>query len=246
MALTRAELVRPHTAEGEPDAQQLLCAGMGTTPATWLRPDLAARTRFFDEQVLTAISAGIGQIVILGAGYDDRALRFRSPGVHFYEIDHPVTQADKVRRVRTMRTNAEGLVLAPCDFRRDDIDAVLTACGHDAGSPSLFICEGLFVYLDYPTIAGLLEALHTRGAVRSTLAASLATHPKGMDPDRLTAVANARRQAGRSEPWLTILPADAHLGMLVEAGWNVQRTIDAAQLDIGVVPGRSLLVTAHS
>ena len=64
---------------------------------------LIARTRFFDDRVLAALSAGIRQVVILGAGYDDRALRFRSPGVRFFELDHPATQADKARRLRAMK-----------------------------------------------------------------------------------------------------------------------------------------------
>ena len=38
---------------------------------------LAARTRFFDEITLAAVENGTQQIVIVGAGYDCRALRFR-------------------------------------------------------------------------------------------------------------------------------------------------------------------------
>jgi hypothetical protein len=73
-----------------------------------LGPSIIARTRFFDGRVLAAISAGTGQVVILGAGYDDRALRFRSPGVRFFELDHPATQADKARRLRALRAAKPG------------------------------------------------------------------------------------------------------------------------------------------
>ena len=148
VALTRANLDRPHTPDGDPDAQRRLCAGMRPPPDGWLRPDLAARTRFFDEQVLSAIAANVGQIVILGAGYDDRALRFRSPAVRYFELDHPATQADKAGRLLTLETETDRLVLAPADFREDDVAVVLAAAGHDASTPSLFICEGLLVYLD--------------------------------------------------------------------------------------------------
>ena len=79
---------------------------MLAAPAAGFGPSLAARTRFFDERVLEAISDGIGQVVILGAGYDDRALRFRSPGVRFFELDHPATQADKARRLRVIKAGA--------------------------------------------------------------------------------------------------------------------------------------------
>src|ERR1041385_5821339 len=45
------------------------------------------RTRYFDDRLEQAITAGCRQIVILGAGLDTRAFRKRAPGVVFYEID---------------------------------------------------------------------------------------------------------------------------------------------------------------
>ena len=264
VALARAGLDRPHTPEGDPQAQRKLCAGMAPASAGWLGPQIAARTGFFDEQVLAAISAGVRQIVICGAGYDDRALRFRTTGVRFFELDHPGTQADKGRRLADLsvavngpagptppggdpRHNdaAAGLTLVEADFRSDDVGAVLAGCGQDGGQPTLFLCEGLLVYLDQPTIAGLLGGLAARAAAGSTLTASLSVHPPGVDSGRVVAAANARRRAAQSEPWRTILPADAHLALLARAGWHVAATVDAATLDAGVEPGRSLLVTAR-
>src|ERR1700728_4123003 len=174
VALTRAEFSRPHSQDGDPDAQRRLCRGMRPTGTGGLRARLAARTRFFDEQVLAAISAGIPQVVIVGAGYDDRALRFRAPGVRFFELDHPDTQADKARRLRAIKSGSKP-VLAPADFRYDDAASVLAASGHDAGQPTLFVCEGLLVYLDRPTCVGLLATLRSRAAPGSELAVSLAT-----------------------------------------------------------------------
>jgi methyltransferase (TIGR00027 family) len=211
-----------------------------------LRASLAARTRFFDEQVLAAISAGIPQVVIVGAGYDDRALRFRSPGVRFFELDHPGTQADKARRLRAMGTGpgSGGPTLAAADFRDDGVAAVLAVCGHDARRPSLFVCEGLLVYLDQPTCVRLLGALRERAAPGSRLAASLSVHRDGLDSERVAAAANARRRAAEAEPWLTILPAAAQLSLLRQAGWRPAESVDAADLGTGTEPGRSLLITA--
>jgi methyltransferase (TIGR00027 family) len=196
-------------------------------------PSLAARTKFFDERVLDGIGAGVGQVVILGAGYDDRALRFPSPGVRFFEVDHPATQADKARRLRAMRPGPAAPTLAPADFRHDDLGQVLAACGHDATQPTLFLCEAL------------LAALRARAATGSILAASLSVHREGLDSARVTAVANARRAAGRTEPWLTILPAPVHLALLRQSGWSPATQVDAAEIDAAITPGRSLLVTAR-
>jgi len=247
VALTRASVTRPHTPGGDPDAQRRLCRGMRAAAPGRLRPSLIARTRFFDERVLAAISGGTAQVVILGAGYDDRALRFRSPGVRFFELDHPATQADKARRLRALRAakpGSGGPALAPADFRDDDVAGVLEASGHDAGQPTLFLCEGLLVYLDQPTCVRLLGALWARAAPGSELAASLATHRVGLDSGWVAAVANSRRRDAR-ESWLTILPAPVHLELLGRAGWQVDKDVDAAELGAGIEPGRSLLVTAH-
>ena len=116
--------------------------------------------------------------------------------------------------------------------------------GHDAARPSLFICEGLLVYLDQSAIAGLLAGLRSAAAAGSTLAASLAIHREGPSSEQVTAIANARRRDGTSEPWRTILPAAAHIELVEQAGWHVGDTVDAAQLDPGAPPGRSLLITA--
>lgn len=244
VALLRAEFDRPCSADGDPDAQARLCAGMRPAAASRLRPQIAARTRFFDDQVLAAISRGVRQVVVCGAGYDDRALRFRAGGVRFFELDHPVTQADKARRLRRAGLDTAGLTLAAADFRVDDAPAVLAASGQDAALATLFLCEGLLVYLDEAAIAALLAGLATRAAPGSTLAASLAVHRAGADSLAVTAAANARRPAGRREPWRTILPADSHLALLAQAGWHVERAIDAADLVPDAPAGRSLLVTA--
>jgi methyltransferase (TIGR00027 family) len=244
VALTRARLERPHTPGGDPDAQRRLCRGMRSAGTGRLRPSLIARTRFFDERVVAALSAGIRQVVILGAGYDDRALRFRSPGVRFFELDHPATQQDKRRRLRGMPARDRGPVLAAADFRHDDVTAVLETCGHAADQPTLFLCEGLLVYLDRAACLRLLSAARASAAEGSELAASLATHRDGADSARVAALANSRRRSAE-EPWLTILPAAAHLELLGEAGWVVDRSVDAALLGTGAEPGRSLLVTAR-
>jgi O-methyltransferase involved in polyketide biosynthesis len=253
---------RPHTEQGDPDAQRRLCEGMA--PIRRPRPGIWARTRFFDDQVLAAVAAGVPQVVICGAGYDDRALRFQSPGLRFFELDHPATQADKARRLGALGAvgalgaldvvGAAGVlgglgvgppavVLAPADFRHDDTAAVLAAAGHDAARPTLFLCEGLLIYLDQPVVQRLLTVLRSRAAEGSSLAASLATHPDGLDSAQVAAELNAGRRHGQTEPWLTVRPAAAWRRLLAEAGWAVCSQADPRSGSDA--EGRSLLVVAR-
>jgi methyltransferase (TIGR00027 family) len=245
VALTRASISRPHSLEGDPDGQRALCAGLAFTLPAWLRPGIEVRTRFMDEQVLTAIGAGVRQVVICGAGLDDRALRFRTTGVRFFEVDHPITQADKARRLRDMGVGIDGPTLAGCDFQSESIAGALEACGHVATLPTLFLCEGLLVYLDQQAGRRLLTESASRAAIGSVLAASLATHDSGLPADEVAAAANARRRTGNSEPWQTILPAGEYLATLADAGWAVTGITESSAPSADVSHGRrSLLVTA--
>lgn len=153
--------------------------------------------------------------MILGAGYDDRALRFRSPGVRYFELDHPATQVDKLRRLTGMHADFGRLTLVPIDFRTDDVGAVLAARGHDADRASLFMCEGVLVYLDQATTVGLLRSVQGRAHdPASRLAVSVAIHADGADTGAVVARANAVRRNAATEPWQTILPASAQRDLL--------------------------------
>jgi hypothetical protein len=87
VAWQRASLERAAGRYGDPDAEKRLDASLHG----WFRlpgavgVPMASRTRFFDETTLSAIHGAVRQVVILGAGYDGRALRFAHPGVRFFE-----------------------------------------------------------------------------------------------------------------------------------------------------------------
>jgi methyltransferase (TIGR00027 family) len=205
---------------------------------------IVERTRFFDKQVQSAISLGISQVVICGAGYDDRALRFRTKGVRFFKLDHLVTQTDKLRRLKSMDADMEWLTLVPIGFRSDDVEAKLCAVGHDMGCPTLFICEGLLVYLNQQVGCKLLTGLRSRAAVNSILAASLAIHREGVDSGKVAVAVKTWRRAGETEPWLTILSIDSYLALFKQTGWKVDQNIDSLKLDTSEIHGRKPLITA--
>lgn len=109
---------------------------------------LGLRTLTFDDDVRRAIAAGIRQVVILGAGLDTRAARLATPGVRFFEVDHPATQADKRERLAKLAGYPiEAATFASCDFEREDFLDRLASAGHRAGEPSIFVWEGVVYYL---------------------------------------------------------------------------------------------------
>jgi methyltransferase (TIGR00027 family) len=221
VAAYRAMLERPSTPGGDAGAQARMTRGMRPAGGEKLREHLVVRTRFFDGQVLAAIAAGITQVVILGAGYDDRPLRFAAPRVRFFELDQASTQAGKRRRLQRIGGDLGSIALVAADFRTDDAARALASAGHDASAASLFVCEGLLVYLDEAANVTLLRQLRDCAAPASRLAASLAIHPDGEDSEQVKASANAIRRNAASEPWLTILPASGQRELVARAGWEI-------------------------
>ena len=86
----------------------------------------------------------------------------------------------------------------------------------------------MLIYLDQATVVRFLSGLASCAAPGSALAVSLAVHDEDVPTERVVMAANARRRAARTEPWRTILPERAQLGLLQAAGWHAEETIDAA------------------
>src|SRR5258706_539991 len=59
---------------------------------------MQVRTKLLDDAVRNFVELGGTQLVLLGAGFDCRALRMPElDGVHVFEVDHPATQTHKIR-----------------------------------------------------------------------------------------------------------------------------------------------------
>ncbi len=59
------------------------------------------RTRFIDDTVQSALSHGIGQVMILGTGFDTRPYRLAAIArVKVFEADLPSVQEDKKKKLQ--------------------------------------------------------------------------------------------------------------------------------------------------
>jgi methyltransferase (TIGR00027 family) len=228
VAARRLTLPRPSSPTGDPQAEERLTrhliegapapAGLGRI-TDWV----TARTRFFDAEVVAALAASVPQIVLVGAGYDGRALRFRTPGVKFFELDHPLTQRDKRERLAAVDVPADDVVFAAADFTLDDVGQALEAAGHVATLPTLFVCEGVLRYLTEDVIRSLVQRLAQRAAPESVLAVSITTREPGAETAELRQQREAQeaRLAAAGEAVLTVPPRATALEWLSAAGWTV-------------------------
>ena len=130
---------------------------------------IVARVRFIDDAVTAMLADGLRQLVILGAGYDTRAYRLdglETPTIVF-ELDDPVTQADKRAKLESAVGGLPGHVrFVPLDFTTDPLDERLAEAGYDPHQTSLFILEGLVPYLSREAFTAILSVIAQPAAVR--------------------------------------------------------------------------------
>src|SRR5690349_1789222 len=116
---------------------------LADAPRRAMRVFIAARHRFAEDALAAAVSRGVRQVVVLGAGLDTFAYRNSFEGVRVIEVDHPDTQAWK--RERLAET---GIAIPPpvsyagVDFEKDTLGDVLKLDG-----PAFFIWLGVVPYL---------------------------------------------------------------------------------------------------
>jgi len=215
---------------GDAAADEALAADVaaGEEPAAGrMRDYLSARTRFFDRVVVGAIGRGIRQIVVGAAGYDGRAFRYARSGVRWFEIDHPATQRDKRERLARLGISEPGQVrFVEADFTRDPVAERLTAAGLETAKPSLFLLEGVAVYLELAVLERVLRQFRQVAREGSRLAISVSSGADGEARSRFQASV-----AALGEPARSTLDAGQATGLLARAGWRVMAGDDADDPD---------------
>ena len=221
VAAHRLGFARVAAGYGDPAADEALAvdvAGDLVVPAGRMHDYLAARTSFFDRTVTGAIDRGVRQIVTGAAGYDGRALRYAKPGVRWFEVDHPATQRDKLARLKRLGIAAAGVRFVEADFTRDPLAGLLREAGLDAGAPSLFLLEGVAVYLEPAVLEDVLGQLRQVAAPGSQLAISVSVSRPAGDGTRARFEAAV---AAMGEPARSTFEAGQAEALLAKTGWQV-------------------------
>ena len=141
----------------DPYAKHFVAAGAHAAEGTqrylslpFFRDGIRLRTRYIDDAVREAARDGFEQFVLLGAGFDARALRI--PEIarsRVYEIDSHA-QMERKRAI----LGAAGVDLSPnivyvgVDLDRDEPMKALTEAGFDRDRPACFVWEGVIGYID--------------------------------------------------------------------------------------------------
>ena len=158
------------TRESRPDRAEAIAHIPGVS--TWI-VYMQVRTRLIDDAVRNFVAAGGRQVIVLGAGYDCRALRLPElAGARVFEVDHPATQRHKHTVLDRLGVRSPARYLE-WDFEiqpMDDLPGALGDAGHDAAAPSLTIWEGVTMYLTEAAIDASLRAIAIWSAAGSEFA----------------------------------------------------------------------------
>ncbi|WP_289665174.1 class I SAM-dependent methyltransferase [Flavobacterium panacagri] len=108
-----------------------------------------ARTKYIDSLLENAVSKGVKQVLILGAGFDTRAVRLDFlQSIPVIEIDHPNTSNFKAKiytkRIGKIPPNVTFLQI---DFNKQRLDQLASEHNLDFSKPTAVIWEGVTNYL---------------------------------------------------------------------------------------------------
>ena len=110
---------------------------------------LVLRTRFFDDFFAERMGdAALRQVVLLAAGYDTRAYRLAWPeGTRLFEIDQPAVLAREEAFLQQRGASPHCERIALCVDLASDWSEPLLAAGCTPERPSIWLLEGLLIYL---------------------------------------------------------------------------------------------------
>ena len=195
---------------------------------------LAARDRYIDDVLQTALAEGLQQLVILGAGFDSRAYRFDAlkKGVKVFEVDHPATQPDKQARVKAIFGEIPAHVaFVPIDFNTQTLEQRLPEAGYNPALKTLFIWQGVSMYLTAEAVDATL-AFVVRHAGRGSAIVFDYIYQAMLDgTQKQSEVANMRRYRFLSGEGLTFGIAEGQVQAFLQArGFRQVKDVNAADL----------------
>src|SRR5262249_47346665 len=147
-----------------------------------LRAMMAVRSRYAEDQLATAVSHGVRQYVVLGAGLDTYGYRnrFRHQGLRIFEGDHPATQAWKRELLRATKIEIPAeLSFVPVNFERQQLSEELHNFGFLSEEPAFFSWLGVVMYLTHEAFASTLRFIGSL-PTGSGITLDYAVHPSSL------------------------------------------------------------------
>lgn len=178
------------------------------------------RTRYIDDVVGDAIRQGTRQLVLMGAGFDARALRFSAVAdsdIEAFEVDFAhLLETKRALLAQSGISLGERVRYVACDFAsayESALAEALEAAGFDRKRPTVFVFEGVGAYLTHDAINRALGFMASMSAPGSALIFDFSD--LSLEPDPASA-RSARAgfkdfgEVGFDEAWRLYLKGEPH------------------------------------
>jgi methyltransferase (TIGR00027 family) len=162
----KLEWARDHPAETRAMVEDLERSAPGWSNS------IRARVRYFDDVAERAARDGVRQIVVLGAGYDTRAYRIDAVKdfVRVFEVDRPPILERKTDVItRVLGAVPDYVTTVPLDLEHEDLWNRLTRAGFSEDLSTLFVLEGLVMYLPREAVERLFDGIARHAPKGSSL-----------------------------------------------------------------------------
>jgi methyltransferase (TIGR00027 family) len=200
-----------------------IVAGLSSDAAQQpIRIFMAARSRFAEDCLHAAVSRGVRQAVVLGAGLDTFSLRnpYAEVGLRVFEVDHPATQAWKLERLAQVGlTPPASTIFAGVDFESQSLGPALVAAGIEWELPTFFFWLGVVPYLRREAIMATLRFIASLPG--SEVVFDYSEPLESVPPERRLGIQDlAARAAAIGEPWLSHFDPSELSDLLRNSGFD--------------------------
>ncbi|MBO6566047.1 MAG: class I SAM-dependent methyltransferase [Pseudomonadales bacterium] len=136
--------------------------------------DLVPARTIYIDQMINRIAETAEQFVAMGAGYDTRSFDMLSGrGLQCFELDQQVVQAHKRQYLELAGVATEDVRFLTVDFSKENSFEKLIQSGFDPTSKSLFLWEGVTLYLSEEEVRKTLRDFRDQAPVGSVLIADI-------------------------------------------------------------------------
>lgn len=196
------------------------------------RAFMVARSRFAEDELARAVSQGVAQYVVLGAGLDTFAYRNPHPALHVFEVDHPATQSWKREQLRAAGIAApSSLTFVPVDFEQQTLADGFQQSGFNPSAPAFFSWLGVTPYLTHDACMTTLDWI-ARMPAGSGVVFDFAVDRKLLNPgQRMALDALSKRVAAAGEPFQLFFDPAGLQDELKDLGFRRTEFLQGEQLN---------------
>ena len=194
-----------------------------TPEARALRSHVVLRSRYAEDQLLTAAQRGVSQYVILGAGFDTFALRQPrwANNLKIVEVDHPGTQSLKHSRIADASLRIpENVTFAGIDFESESLEEGLRRNGISIAERTFFCWLGVTMYLTGIAIDETLLSMANFPAGSQVVVTFLQPPSHNSTASKAGTARLAERVESVGEPFITYLEPEAFKSKLLRVGFT--------------------------